>query len=375
MENQSAKDILKKYASDLCTPEEKAIVETWFIKTLASEVDDMDAPDYYNKEQEILRSLPAAPRTVNFRLSYKVAAALLIFAFFSVVAYIIVNQRQARKTIVAKTNDFAPGGNKAILTLANGHKIILSATKNGVVARQGNTQINKTSEGEVIYEAGALPINQSSYNTMTTPRGGQYHLVLADHTNVWLNAASSIKFPVAFNGKYREVEITGEAYFEVAHDAAKPFRVLTNGQAVEVLGTHFNINAYPDEANTQTTLLEGSVKITKGNNFAIVRPGQQAITSTGTNKIECLKVNTAVVVAWKEGYFRFDNSDLPIIMRQFSRWYNIEVEYEGSSLGDQYFKGKISRASSLSRVLKILEAGGIHFKIKDNKLIVLPNQN
>jgi len=269
-------------------------------------------------------------------------------------------------------NDIAPGGNKAILTLSNGKKIILDSLHNGVVTQQGNSKIVKLNNGKLEYQSEKSKMESAvQYNTVVTPRGGQYQLVLADGSKVWLNAASSIHFPTAFTGNERNVEITGEAYFEVAHNATMPFHVKVNNMDVEVLGTHFNINAYDDEGVMKTTLLEGSVKVSEGNESIFITPGEQAEVGNSSDNIEVKKdVDLDEVVAWKNGKFIFNNSDLKSIMRQLERWYNIDVVYK-SKIPDEEFIGIISRNVNISEILKMLETtGAVQFEIDGRKIIV-----
>ncbi|HZW69216.1 MAG TPA: FecR domain-containing protein, partial [Hanamia sp.] len=267
----------------------------------------------------------------------------------------------------------APGGNKAILTLANGSQIILSNAQNGALAQQGNTKVVKLDDGKLAYRQDEITVAPViEYNTVSTPRGGQYQLTLSDGSKVWLNAASAITFPTAFAGKERKVEIKGEAYFEVTHDASKPFEVTVNGMQVAVLGTHFNINAYDDEGNTKTTLLEGSVKVSKGNLHRIIVPGEQAVINNLSDIINVNNdANLDAVIAWKNGKFYFDHSNIRTVMNQISRWYNVDIEYSGNV--SKIFGGTISRNVSASNVFRILEAtGGVHFKIEGKKVIVEP---
>lgn len=299
------------------------------------------------------------------------AAAAAILLFISIGAYFITYHKPVRQVVQNQIHDIAPGSNKAVLTLANGTKIILNDAQNGKLANQGNTTISKKNGGEIIYDASKAHSAGRSvqYNTMNTPRGGQYHLILADGTNVWLNAASSIKFPTAFTGNDRRVEITGEAYFEVAHNAAKPFRVTSSGQTVEVLGTHFNINAYADEPSVKTTLLEGKVKIRAANNqVRLLQKGQQAVLNPLEFKVT--PIETEAAIAWKNGLFTFEDDDIQHIMRMISRWYNVDISYSGPPV-DDIFSGSISRFSNASEVLKTLQlTGKVHFKIQGRQIIV-----
>ncbi|WP_221392448.1 FecR family protein [Dyadobacter sp. NIV53] len=268
--------------------------------------------------------------------------------------------------------DVMPGGNKAVLTLGDGSSIILDSAKNGNLASQGNTSITKSGTGELVYKASGEASNTIVFNTVATPKGGQYHIVLPDGSRVWLNAASSLKFPTSFTGKDRRVEITGEVYFEVAHNARMPFIVKAYETEVEVLGTHFNMNAYPDEKRMKTTLLEGAVKVSKGNQSAVLSPGQQADILNMNNNIRVLNnVDTDKEMAWKNGYFQFEDENLESIMRQVSRWYDVEVNYEGNP-GKEHFTGRLPRNANVSKVFKILSLSGIKFRIEGKTIIVTP---
>ena len=280
-------------------------------------------------------------------------------------------------------NDIQPGGNKAILTLGNGATIILDSAGNGNLTQQGNTQVVKLNNGQLLYNQTAknggnpLPTDNSplTYNMLSTPRGGQYQLLLPDGSTVWLNAASSIRFPTAFTGNERNVEITGEAYFEVKKNAAMPFTVkINNGTTVQVLGTHFNINAYDDEPSSKVTLLEGRVKVGEASDEVVLKPGEQASVSHQSQTSHPIPVQTVdleEVMAWKNGAFQFNGATIETVMRQISRWYNVEVEYKGKI--SLHFAGAISRNVNISQVLEMLEkAGGIKTTIKGNKVIVTP---
>ncbi|MET7000414.1 FecR family protein [Chitinophaga defluvii] len=284
--------------------------------------------------------------------------------------------------------DLKPGTPGAILKLSNGQEIVLDSANNGVLAIQGNTKIIRRNN-QIFYDETASNQTEAVYNTITTPKGRQYQLILADGSKVWLNAASSIRYPTLFTGNKREVEITGEVYFEVAHQTLKnnrangagetrmPFIVKVSnaaghGEEIEVLGTHFNINAYHDEPAVKTTLLEGSVKVsTMAGHSAVLQPGQQsAVAQNGA--IHVMKaVNTDAVMAWKNGYFSFDQTDLATLMRQIGRWYDVDISYEGA-IPVRKFGGEISRDNNASQVLKIMEETGVRFRIEGRKIIVLP---
>jgi hypothetical protein len=273
--------------------------------------------------------------------------------------------------------DLPPGRNKAILKLADGSEIVLDDSRKGEIAHQQNISINKTQNGQVIYQLDDTntPTRQSNqtviqYNTIQTPRGGQYEVVLPDGTRAWLNAASSLKYPVLFSGNERRVELNGEAYFEVAKDASKPFFVKTASQTIQVLGTHFNVNSYTDEQSVKTTLLEGSVKINFNNLNAGIKlsPGEQAVNHAGNVAI-IHNADVDEALAWKNGKFLFRNTDLQTIMRQLSRWYDVDVEYEGKTI-IRHYKGRISRNVPVSQVFEILKTSGLNFIIDGRKIIV-----
>ena len=268
------------------------------------------------------------------------------------------------------STEILPGSNRAELILDDGSAVNLDSVQNGTIAFQGNADV-KNVNGRIIYVTGNRErmAPSTTYNTLRTPKGGFYQLTLSDGTKLWLNAASSLRYPVAFTDKDRTVELKGEAYFEVAKDASRPFRVKVNDMAVEVKGTHFNVMAYDNETSVKTTLLEGSVQVSGTGYNALLRPGQQA-KLTANNKLEILDdVNTEQVVAWKNGYFHFDRAGLEVLMRQIERWYDVDVVYEGR-IQQRSFGGKISRSSNIQDVLKILELSKVSFRIQDKKIIV-----
>ncbi|WP_184547820.1 FecR family protein [Mucilaginibacter sp. FT3.2] len=309
-------------------------------------------------------------RHKNGWLKYAVAASILIF--MAIGAYLFTYKRTTSRSNVKI--DFAPGGNKAMLTLSNGSKIILTDAKNGKLASQGNIAVTKTHDGEVSYDASASTGPEKgarpSYNTITTPKGGQYQVLLADGSKVWLNSVSSISFPTSFTGKERHVEITGEVYFEVAKNKAKPFFVKAGSQEVQVLGTHFNINSYNDEPDIKTTLLEGAVKIRQLNNSfsALLKPGQQAVNKL-SGPIQVRDADIEQVIAWKNGLFQINDASIEAIMRQAARWYDVDIEYEGK-IPQRQFSGKIKRDVKASEFLQMLTYFNVHFSIEGRKIIV-----
>lgn len=291
-------------------------------------------------------------------------------------------------------HDIKPGGNNAVLTLADGRKIILNDASSGKLDEQGGLSVTKAADGQLVYEvSGKINGKRAEaigYNTIETPKGGQYQVNLPDGTKVWLNAASSLKFPSDFTSKNkRVVELSGEGYFEVAQlkvtlagqKAAHKvsFIVKTNNQEVEVLGTHFNISCYPNDMETKTSLLEGAVKVSAlskviGNksNMAevMLKPGQQAVLSAAELSVK--NVDAASEAAWKNGYFVFKNEEMRSIMRKIARWYNVEIVFS-NDFASRYFEGSISRFKNVSEVLRKFElTGDIHFKIEERRITVMP---
>ena len=276
---------------------------------------------------------------------------------------------QVKKNPFTKKDVIVAGGNKAVLTLADGSNIVLDSTHNGTLTKQGNTKVVQVNMATLAYHSDTESSQQVVYNTLATPSGGQYQLILPDGSKVWLNAASSIHFPTVFKGNERHVTVTGEAYFEVAKNAAMPFTISVKDMEVKVLGTHFDIMAYDDESTMNTTLLEGSVKVSQGNLVRMLVPGQQSnIDKTGSIKVTDAAVEE--VMAWKNGWFQFNAHDIKTVMRQISRWYNVEVVYEGK-IPPGHFTGLVSRNNDISQVLKIMQSAGVRFKIEGRKLIVL----
>jgi transmembrane sensor len=300
-------------------------------------------------------------------LKWSIAASILVLLSVGMLLYFAQNT----KTTNVKLADLPPGGNKATLILANGQKINLSEAVNGAIANETGIKVIKTAEGKIIYDLSNAAVNTANeqYNTIETPLGGQYQVNLSDGTKVWLNSASSLRYPTHFNGGERKVELTGEGYFEVAHQKSMPFKVASAGQTVEVLGTHFNIMSYRDEQTVKTTLLQGSVRISMGKESTLLKPGQQALRTGDKIRISD-EVDMEDVVAWKNGYFKF-NESLEGIMTKISRWYGVEVVYETKTDPNLTYSGKISRGRNISAILKIIEFNGdVHFRIEGRKVYV-----
>lgn len=329
------------------------------------------------------------PRWRRYRWEWLAAASLLLF--ITVGTYLAVRQQFVTDKVSEKPiEDVEPGREKAMLTLSSGRKIALDDAPVGILAEQGPIKISKAEDGALIYNVttggqSPHPDEADEYNTISTPRGGRYKVVLPDGTRVWLNAATTLRYPTRFGNKVRRVELTGEAYLEVnsvgatgAERGSKvPFQVASGHQLVEVLGTHFNINSYADEKIAKTTLLEGRIRITnvnKGNKMKLI-PGQQCSISQ-TGELQLLKhVDLEEAVAWKDDIFSFKSSDIQSVMRQIARWYNVDVSYEGS-IPDEHLTGYISRKVPISRVVKMLEqTSDLKFRIEGRKLVVMNSKH
>jgi len=306
------------------------------------------------------------------RLWPRIAAAASVLICLSIGGYFLLHTRQTQQLAQNQPLNIKPGSKKAILTLSSGKQISLNDAMAGTLAKQGNTIVAKTADGQVVYSEEKSNKTESTlvFNTINTPRAGYYPLKLADGTIAILDAESSIKYPVAFTGNERLVEITGQVYFEVAHNS-KPFRLKVKGQIIEDLGTHFNVNAYDDETVIRTTLVEGSIRVIKNGSTVIIKPGQQAVTRPTNDEIIIREVNTDDVIAWKNGQTSFKNEDIQEIMRKISRWYDVDIRYEGQ-IPTRGFDGSISRNANLSDLLKVLEFNNIHFKVEGKIITVKP---
>lgn len=368
MDQQRLVYLVDRLNEGKATDEELVEYNAYLNSRIAHEGDwDVRLGDEQKAKAELLARIEKGMPLVKVkRIWPRIAAAASILLVCS--AGVWFYARQPHTEQVAKVQqDIAPGHNQATLTLANGKKIVLTKGLNGLLATQGKTNINATGNN-IVYNTNKAPLSTGEgqggegYNTLSTTRGEQspYPLVLADGTKVWLNAESSIKFPAAFNGKERVVQVTGEAYFEVVHNAKQPFKVLTATQTINDIGTSFDVNAYTDEAKAHTTLIEGSVEV----NHLVLRPGQE------TDGGQVKTANLAEVTAWKNGKFHFEGQDIRTIMRQLARWYDIDVSYEGAVSNKVFYAG-ISRQRNISAVLNLLEqTQGIHFKIEGRRVTI-----
>lgn len=324
-------------------------------------------------------------RVVRWLTAAAVMAAVVTGTYFFIQKKKSPADLASQSQIIPLANDAAPGANKAVLKLADGSEIMLDDTGMGMITQQGNTKVFKLENGELTYKVDSDRESEIVYNTLSTPRGGQYQLVLPDGSKVWLNASSSLRYPAFFKGKERVVELTGEGYFEVAkvsspkaggQEGAMPFMVHVNNMKVEVLGTHFNIMSYDNEKTINTTLLEGAVKLSSTTFNKIpeqgikLKPGQQATLDKNIAVMNVHEADVESAVAWKNGMFQFKSDDMQTIMRQIERWYDVDVVYTGK-IPEGHYSGTIERDNKLSTVLKILEESDLKFKIEGKTLTIL----
>lgn len=383
MKRNKAIKLLKKFISGKASVEETARIEKWYGQT-DKEISDNDfAPGNLNEVKEDIYSrllskinneskiVPFYKKTW-FRVSAAAAVLIVVCGLF-----LFVSQQRSNKNQTAPVtnnnfkNDVAPPlTNKATLTLADGSKIEIDSAGEGVFAKQGNVSVVKKSDGEIAYNGNKTDAVQ--YNTLTIPKGSKpFKLKLSDGSHVWLNVASSITYPTAFAGKERKVVITGEAYFEVTHNASMPFIVkqANSDMQVQVLGTHFNVNTYDDETSMKVTLLEGAVNVSHNQEHILLAPGEQAqVSNTAIKKVSNANLNE--VMAWKNGTFYFNGADIKTIMRQVEKWYNVDIVYKDDI--NYSFVANISRDVNASQLFKILELTDlVHFKIEGNKITVM----
>ncbi len=382
-------ELIEKCEAGTASPREIAELNDWYhsfddsVATLSAAAPITEAELGQRIKARLQETMEAEkiPAPAIYRRGWFRAAAAILLVI-SLAGYFFYKQGPSQPVISSTPPSPAPalilpGGNKALLTLADGSTIILDSASNGLLSTQGNIKVEKLDNGLLAYTINGKQVRENEsafYNTIRTPRGGQYQVTLSDGTRVWLNAASSIRFPVLFTGSERVVEVTGETYFEVAKNVSKPFRVKAVNSEVEVLGTHFNINAYDDEASIKTTLLEGKVKVTvpgqtAGQSARFLQPGQQSdISKSGDIKV-LHQADTEEAVAWLKGRFQFENTDLRSMLRQISRWYDVDVEYRGAV--DLHFTGQLTRNESVTNVFKQLAlTGEVHFRIEGRKVIV-----
>jgi ferric-dicitrate binding protein FerR (iron transport regulator) len=370
--------LAENYLKGKLTESEQQEFDAWFLSDNIGDTiieTDMTASEHRTLmlERIHLQAGIVGQQAKRRRLWPGIAAAASIIIILSVGAFFLFPDKQPEKQTASIIQDVVPGGNNAVLTLAGGKKVQLNETKNGMVAREGGVTVAKSADGQLSYTNDQTTDNSSDlFNTVETPRGGKYKLTLADGTIAILDAASSIHYPVAFNGHERKVQITGQVYFEVVHNERKPFKVSVANLVVEDLGTTFNINAYDDEPVIKTTLAEGSIRIFTSSRNVILKPGQQAINVSGSAVTTVGAADVEEALAWKNDNFLFNNESLESVMRKISRWYNVDIQYQqGFNLKESYL-GRLTRYSNVSEVLKVLEiTGKVRFEIKGRTIRVL----
>ncbi|MFD2556678.1 FecR family protein [Sphingobacterium tabacisoli] len=367
-------ELLSRYQRGDCTEQEKAVLESWLT------FGHFDGPVYDDQvlDEKITRisdRLPLRKETSTRKI--KLSRVIYIAASFAAIfiAVWVYNTRKNRGEMLLPTTteivaQIEPGKDQAFILLSDGRRVAVEDAESGLLALESGVKVTKSPSGEITYEVGiSEKANPNTYNTIETPRGGQFRVNLPDGTKVWLNAASSLKFSTALSTvKERRIALNGEAYFEVTKDPDRPFIVKSGNQEVEVLGTKFNVSAYSEETNMKTTLVEGAVKVTSGSIKKQLKPDQQAIVS---KSITIKPVVTEVELAWKNGDFNLESDDFRTVMRKISRWYDVEIEYDHSAPVDLELGGKIARSKSLASILRIMEAtGDVRFKIEGRRIIV-----
>ncbi len=378
--------LLKAFSEGTCSEEEKTalmalirdpanteLLQAYIEESIKNGTNSYDIDAIRAEEifQKVLHSQTEATTPVR-SISYMKWAAAILIILSTAIYYLLLNKKTEDSPSLAQSKSqdvILPASNKAMLTLADGSVIPLDNISEKTLLSQGETNIIRLNDGSILYKAGVAEDTVISYNTISTPKGGQYQIILPDSTHVWLNAASSIRFPTSFKNDTRTVELSGEAYFEVTENKTKPFLVKVQESTITVLGTSFNINAYADEHDINTTLLEGSVKFDRNNIAKKINPGEQIIYNTLSNSMNIRDADIRQVMSWKNGFFEFDNMELSVIMRQIARWYDVELEFH-RALPDLKLSGGISRKLTLQDLQKLMEANGVLFSIEGKKIIV-----
>jgi transmembrane sensor len=387
---ENIKSLLRSYSDDTISQENFQLLVSYFrlsgndeeILTAMDEIwhnlDEKEilyAEEVKNDIYERLIEKTAGKKYVKIRKLkpwyHYVAAAMLLFA--GTATFYLINSSSNNTISKRYKNNIKPGFEQATLTLANGNVINLGKLANQPVIHEHGVNIQRAADGVLLYSfkpTGGSSNTNTTENIIRTPRGGQFQVILSDGSHVWLNTASSLTFPVKFSSTHRIVKLTGEAYFEVAKNTKSPFSVITSNQEVKVLGTHFNINAYADEPEIRTTLLEGKVNVITPSKSIIIKPGEQAVTIKGN--ISTKPADMEEIMAWKNGLFLYNQQNLEAIMRQVSRWYNVDVVFEDEDIKSQLFSGALSRFKNISEILEVLETtGSVHFKIEGRRVTVM----
>jgi ferric-dicitrate binding protein FerR (iron transport regulator) len=403
MTTQDAQFLLQRYLAGDCTAEEKDLLEAWWAELQAEfpwEVpagqeglvhhrmlskikaelgNELGAGGQAGKRQSVEgdpESVQIPVRRLEWRRYAGIAAAVLVIAAGGWLWRSRHNGMQSAGDATAATIEAAPGGHRAVLTLAGGKQVVLDSASNGMLAIQGNERVMKQN-GQLDYQQGgtaegdAAEGNAVVFNTLATPRGGEYQLVLPDGTKVWLDAASCITYPTAFAGKTRQVSISGQAYFEVVHDPNKPFEVKVQGQIIRDIGTAFDINAYTDEPTMKITLASGAVAVGGHGNTVVLRQAGQQLDCTNTQLEPVHNADLTAVLAWKNGLFYLTSADIATVMRQVGRWYDVDIVFE-KGIPAGHITGEVPRNTMLSTVLQVLQTSGVHFTTEGKTIHVMP---
>lgn len=394
MDRERLKYLFERHIEKTCTDSEKQELAVWglvpekqeeiialFEKVWEEIPVHSDIPE--DQADRIFDNLLAAsgvkvkPKVIRISFRKITVAASVLFVLSLAAYWTFFNGKTNKQdgTVKAATvkDVDAPATNRAMITLADGRMVYLDSAGNGELAVQGNVKLVKLTNGQIAYETTSGEVlTEMKYNTLSNPRGSKViDMALADGSHVWLNAGSSVTYPIAFIGNERNVSVTGEAYFEVTHDKTKPFKVSKGDMSVEVLGTRFNVNAYDDEESIQVTLLEGSVEVKNQKSKVKIVPGQQAVIMNNQRLTVNKGVDLEQVMAWKNGSFYFNQAGIAEVMRQLSRWYDVKVQYEGKMPASK-FGGEMGRDLSLSQVLRLLEKNEVHFRLEEKTVTVLP---
>jgi hypothetical protein len=385
VERQRFLSLLEKYTTGEATENEVALLDEYYKR-----LDAMSDVELSEKEENIFKAsilkkiqsqiesekqeLKLVPKRSYKTIWYAAASVLFLIAAGSYFIRSDKNRISENKSAVSQKQSIPPGSDKAVLTLSNGEQIVLSSENTGALTSQGAAQLTKKANGELVYSVqdqsakANAPVN---YNTITVPRGGQYRLVLADGSKVLLNAASSLTYPTTFNGKYRNVELKGEGYFEIAKNEAMPFIVKADDVEVRVLGTHFNISAYPDDSNIITTLIEGAVSMQKGGRERLLKPGQQGTAQKNLSSISVQNADIEQAMGWVSGNFVFKDLNIKDVMKIVSRWYDVDAEYQGNAQFKK-FGGTTSRYSNITELLDYMKiTGGVNYKIEGRRIVFM----
>lgn len=373
MNLQEFNELFKKYEAGTLSEDERRLLEKWYNRYASEGTRQVNHVELEERLKSVAGKIPVRYRAAKMRrMYYRIAAAASVLIILTAGTWWFYHRDVVENQIVK--NDITPGSNKAILTLADGRTIDLSENQRGIVVSDESINYQDGSNLTIV-SSDQISGAENALLKLTTPLGGTYQITLSDGTKVWLNAASTLKYPSRFSGHVREVEVTGEAYFEVTPDANKPFKVFSKGQAIEVLGTVFNVQVYADEQEAKTTLVEGSVQIVNQISKTVrkLQPGEQSSVLDGNTDIA--RVDVAEYTAWKDGLFRYNNQPLEDIMRNMSRWYRVKVVYENESLKHERFVGMVSRYSNISAALTVLEeVGGARFSVEGNTVTVRKKQ-